>query len=362
MRILHISDCYAPRTGGIETQVRNLAEAQAFRGHDVEVVTATPGEPVIGSPVTVHRVTMRLPGELPIHVRTRSNVARLLARHTPSVVHVHAGAVSPFAWGGVRASLQAGIPTVVTVHSVWGPLASPAARMAHRIVRWVDRGAVVTSVSAMAARRVADALGLSEVLVTPNGIDVERWSPQEPQSHDRLSFIAVQRLAPRKRSVELIDMFAEVATTVPDAHLTIVGDGPQRNAVEKRVAYHQLQQQVLLTGRVGYTELRQLLSASDVFVQPSVMESFGIAALEARSSGLPVIAFVGTGTADFIHSGIEGVLVKSDACMVRAMTALGTDRDLRGMITEHNRTTRPVENWDYVVAVVDDAYRRAGAH
>lgn len=341
--------------------MRSLAEAQVARGHQVEVITATPGEGV-DSPVKVHRVTMPLPGELPIHLRTRRNVARVLARNTPSVVHVHAGAISPFAWGGIRAALQAGLPTVVTVHSVWGPLAEPAARIAHRFVRWVDRGVVVTSVSTMAADRVAGALNLPKVLVTPNGIDTARWSPLPCEQHSSLSFIAVQRLAPRKRSVELIDMFAEVQAAVPAVRLTIVGDGPQRAAVEKRIAHHNLHDHVRLAGRVGYSELRGLLERADVFVQPSVMESFGIAALEARSTGLPVIAFMGTGTADFIHSGIEGVLVKSDACMVRAMIALSTDDVLRGMIAEHNRAHPPRESWDYVVGVVDSAYRTAGAH
>lgn len=360
MRILHVSDCYAPRTGGIETQVRALALAQAEQGAQVEVVTATPGEGD-DSRIPIHRITMKLPADLPIHLRTRKNVSRLLAHRTPSVVHVHAGAISPFAWGGIRAAVEAGIPTVVTVHSVWGNLARPAARIAHTLVQWAKRGVVFTSVSTMAAERVRSALDVSQVLVTPNGIDASRWHPRPPVEHRGIEFIAVQRLAPRKRSVELVEAFARVVPHLPDAHLTIVGDGPQRSRVERSVRDLGLHKHVTLAGRLGFNELTQSLAGADVFIQPSRLESFGIAALEARTMGLPVIAYTNTGTADFIHTGIEGVLVKTDACLERACVALGTDTELRTMITGHNRHTPPVETWSYVLESVDVAYRLAGA-
>jgi len=94
VRIAHVSDCYAPRTGGIETQVRALAGRQAAHGDRVRVITATPGhagvfagdDDVDGLPV--HRVAARLPFELPVHPRTVTEVGALLDRHPVDVVHV----------------------------------------------------------------------------------------------------------------------------------------------------------------------------------------------------------------------------------------------------------------------------------
>ena len=82
MRIAHISDCYLPRTGGIETQVRGLALAQAARGDEPWIITATPGAQRSGREVLdgipVERLTARLPADLPVHPRTRAGVRALL--------------------------------------------------------------------------------------------------------------------------------------------------------------------------------------------------------------------------------------------------------------------------------------------
>lgn len=146
MRIAHVSDCYFPRTGGIETQVRALAGRQAASGADVRIITATPGhgavyagdDAVDGLPV--HRVAAHLPFELPVHPRTATEVGHLLQSHPVDVVHVHAGVVSPFAWGAIRAATTQGIPTLVTVHSVWGPLARPGFGLSDALLRWTRWG------------------------------------------------------------------------------------------------------------------------------------------------------------------------------------------------------------------------------
>ena len=115
--IVHITDCYSPRTGGIETQVANLVAAKRDAGWPVEIMTATVGEPEQG----VNRITAPIPFGLPIHPRTRARVVESLTASKPSVAHIHIGATSPFAWGAIRAVRDLNLPTVITVHSMWGP-------------------------------------------------------------------------------------------------------------------------------------------------------------------------------------------------------------------------------------------------
>lgn len=372
VRIAHVSDCYAPRTGGIETQVRALAGRQAAAGDDVRVITATPGhegvfagaDEVDGLPV--HRVAARIPFELPIHPRTRREVGRLLDADPVDVVHVHAGAISPFAWGAVRAAAERHLPTLVTVHSVWGPLAQPGFGLSDALLRWTQWGVTLSAVSSMAAQRIAAALPRAgEVLVVPNGIDPAEWqAPRVPGDPAQLRVCTVMRMAPRKRSLPLVKILAAAsAGLAPGVELTatLVGDGPERGRAESYVADQRLADRIRFTGRLDHAAILRVLGDSDVYLQPSVRESFGLAALEARTAGLPVVARSQTGTTEFVRDGVEGLLADDDPGLVRALITLGRNPSLRTEIQDHNRDIPPAQAWPDVLAAVSAAYARAGA-
>ena len=370
MRIAHVSDCYLPRTGGIETQVRALALRQAADGDDVRVVTATPGHDGVfaGDDIvdglTVHRVAAHLPFELPIHPRTRHEVGELLDRHPVDVVHVHAGVISPFAWGAIRAAAKRRLPVLVTVHSVWGPLARPGFAASDALGRWTRWGVVLSAVSRVAAEHVAAAVpGAGEVLVVPNGIDPADWYVHPlPRVPGELRVVTVMRMAPRKRIQPLVRVLEVAVTTLaPRVALkaVLVGDGPERGGAEKWVRSHGLSDAVRFTGRLDHSEILDVFANSDVYVQPSVKESFGLAALEARTAGLPVVARSQTGTTEFVHEGVEGLLAETDGGLVSALVRLGRDRELLDQLALHNRSTPPEQAWPHVLEIVRDAYRVA---
>jgi glycosyltransferase involved in cell wall biosynthesis len=91
------------------------------------------------------------------------------------------------------------------------------------------------------------------------------------------------------------------------------------------------------------------------------MESFGIAALEARTAGVPVVAMACTGVREFVTDGVEGALVSGDDEMVAAITGLVTSPQRRAAIALHNRTVAPPTTWDDVLARCDAAYAAARA-
>lgn len=372
MRIAHVSDCYAPRTGGIETQVRALALRQAAAGDDVRIITATPGHDDVFAGqdlvdgLRVHRVAAHVPFELPIHPRTRREVGALLDADPVDVVHVHAGVVSPFAWGAVRAAAERRLPTLVTVHSVWGPLARPGFGLSDALVRWSRWGVALSAVSEVAADRIAAAVPRAgEVLVVPNGIEASQWHVT-PRGSDpeRLRVCTVMRMAPRKRTLPLVRILEAAAISLSGSTTltaTLVGDGPERARAERHMRDHGLGDRVRFTGRLDRVGILEVFADSDVYLQPSVKESFGLAALEARTAGLPVVARRQTGTTQFVHDGVEGLLASDDAGLARALVALAQDRALLARMTEHNRRTPPLEAWPHVLDVVRDAYARAGA-
>lgn len=365
MRIAHISDCYLPRTGGIETQVRGLALAQAARGDAPEVITATPGAQLSGRDmvegIPVERLSVHLPGDLPLHPRTRAGVRALLESHPADVAHVHIGAVSPFAWGALRALAELRVPTLVTVHSMWGPLSRSGYRAARALL--TRPRLVVSAVSGIAAKPVSAALDVP-VGVLPNAIDPAPWrqSAPVPRIPDLLRVATVARLAPRKRVAPLLRAVARAQVLLgPDVRIecTVVGDGPQRASAERTA--RRLGLPVRFTGRLPLSGIREVFAASDAFAQASVLESFGIAALEARTFGLPVIARAQAGTSEFIHDGVEGLLAIDDGGLADALALLGRDPALGERIAAHNVAVPPEQTWDHACDRASALYAAAGA-
>ncbi|SDH38960.1 Glycosyltransferase involved in cell wall bisynthesis [Sinosporangium album] len=389
MRILHVSDCYLPRLGGIEVQVADLVRMQRAAGHTVEVATATGGERLAG----VQRIVSRMPFDLPVHPFGGGHLTRLMAALRPDVVHVHAGAVSPFAWMGLRAAVRGGFPTVVTVHSMWDPVTRGLYRALRWGFEWQRWGLVATTVSEAAARPIRAVAGRRvPVRVVSNGLDVSGWRPGDAgpvgagavgevavgevavgevavgeddafRDAGGVHVVAVGRLAPRKHPVRLLKVLESVRHRLPSTvplRATIAGDGPARGAMERFLRLHGMAGWVRLPGRLTRDEIKEVLAGADVFVSPAPRESFGIAALEARAAGVPVVARAESGVADFVHTGKEGLLGRSAEDLVAAVVRLARDRELRERIAAHNRATEPVEcSWPVVLKGFDEVYEEA---
>jgi glycosyltransferase involved in cell wall biosynthesis len=277
--------------------------------------------------------------------------------------------VSPFAYPATRVARQLDLPTVITIHGVWGGVFGPAARLADLLTHWTRAGVVLTAVSDAAADPIRRIVGPDvPVTLIPNGIDVERWRlPHVAGDPDEVRLVAVMRLAPRKRAMPLVRMAEAASGFLPPGRrmrLTIVGAGPMQSQVQRYVDKHDLahgQFVVDLTGRLTPDEVRATLAASDAFIAPALLESFGIAALEARTVGLPVLAYAATGISSFVRDGVEGLLATDDRAMVDAISRIASDDALRERITAHNRTTEPDESWPHVLDTADAAYATARA-
>jgi glycosyltransferase involved in cell wall biosynthesis len=153
---------------------------------------------------------------------------------------------------------------------------------------------------------------------------------------DAFVLVTIGRLVARKATTQLIDVFA--ASALPDAHLLIVGDGPDREAIEQRARERGVSQRVHLLGQVGDDEKYAALSCADAFVSTSQHEGFGLVFLEAMAFGLPVLCYDRGGQVDFLKSDETGFVVRlnDEADFVRAIRQLHDDREARVRFGKHN--------------------------
>jgi glycosyltransferase involved in cell wall biosynthesis len=116
---------------------------------------------------------------------------------------------------------------------------------------------------------------------------------------------------------------------------------------------------VRLPGRVTRDKVRATYEGADIYVSPAPLESFGIAALEARTVGLPVVGRWGSGLEEFVKDGLNGYLAADDDAMAGCLVRLVIDDELRGSMAAYNRRTRPEQSWDRILDGAEAEYRRA---
>jgi len=329
--------------------IERLVLALQARGHGVHVVA--PADAGVGgeelrhqTPVTrvryaparwetlAYRGTMvaaaRSPAGLLWAASLVQRQARVLARlwrdERLDVVHAH--------WwipAGVSAWL-AGRPYVVTLHGTDVALLerSRAARLVGR--RVLHGAAAVTAVSSYLAVRAARAVQLQpgRILVQPMPIDTQGFSRT---SRGGGGIVTVGRLTSQKRIDLLLDALAELRTRGRTLALTIVGNGPARPGLERRVAELRIAGQVRFLGEVPPERIPDAVGDADVFVFPAVGEGLGLVAAEALLLGVPVVATRdGGGVTDIVPETGAGRLVSPDAREIaRAIEELALDPESR---------------------------------
>lgn len=355
MRILHATDTYAPTVGGIEVMVHDLAARQAAEGHQVTVLTRTAGPTGVGSNgVTVVR-----------DVRAAWTLAS-----EAETVHSHVSAISPLALRTAEFAAAQGIPVVSTVHSMWTGT-WPLYRATSAVRGWGDLPIQWAAVSEAASDPLRRALPGRRVLVLPNAVDTALWAPATAAARHtgrsaahggRVTVVSVMRMKGRKRPLQLVAALRQMRAAVPadvEVRAVLVGDGPRLGQVRRRISSWGMQGWVEAPGALSHHQIRALYAGADVFAAPATLESFGIAALEARASGLAVVARAGTGVADFVADGVEGLLACSDAELAAHLALLCTHADVRTRIQRHNATVRPAYDWSDVLWRTEYAYDAA---
>ena len=371
MRVAHVTDFYLPRLGGIEMQVSDLAQRQLARGEDVHVVTSSPGSGpcVRGSSVPVHRVTEGLAHPHALHPLAVREGIRLIERLRPDVVHGHLGVASPLSFFLARAAARRGIPTIVTVHSMWAGV-HPIMRTMDALGRWSDLPIVWTAVSRAAAGPVAVVLPPTTTIhVLPNGIDQD---PLAAGGHPAAR--AGRRARPRRRHAPgPAQATARAAQGGPGRAGRA---GPARRPHAAAAARRRRRPPTAgdadlraparpagggrLLGRVDRGRVHdEVLGRAHAFLAPADLESFGIAALEARCAGIPVVAKSHGGVGEFVHHEAEGLLCDTDADMAHAVVRLAREPGLRSRIAEHNRTATCRVAWDSLLDATTAAYHLA---
>lgn len=207
--------------------------------------------------------------------------------------------------------------------------------------------------------RALGALGVGAGYVIPNGIDA-RTIERVPASAEPVDVLFVGRLIAEKNAALVVRAIAAIRETYPDVRCLLVGDGPERAAIERLVAHHGLGENVTLYGTCDtHEEVLGLMKAAAVLALPSRREGFGMVALEALACGTPVVTLdhPRNAAASLVERGKTGYA--TDATPAAVASGIAAARDLSS--TACVAAAREYE-WDAIARRTETVYEtvRAG--
>lgn len=339
-RVALVTDWFAPRVGGIELHVAGLARALQARGIEVVVLTTTPGDASL-SDIPVQRISSPLwPGtDLAISPRLIGKFRAAFAAGRFDVIHVHISVISPAGYAAVLAARALRLPVVATFHSLLLGT-THVLRAVNWLWRWSQWPLVVAGVSGMVAQNLRRAAPGLAVEVLPNGVDPSLWgapAPPRRQTADKVVAVTAMRLSPKKRPRALLRTF-RIARECGRAAgkrmiLQVAGDGPERPQLERYRKRHGLTDDIVFLGTLSRPALASLYRGAHLFVMSSIRESFGIAILEARCAGLPVVALKASGATEFLRNGETALLADNDNQFAHLWARLAIDDELRNRLS-----------------------------
>ena len=307
MRVLVATDAWRPQVNGVVRTYERLADQLAEFG--VELVFLTPAEFSTVPCPTYPEIRLAIPG---YHY-----VIERLGVIDPDAVHI--ATEGPIGWMARRYCMQRNIPFTTAFHTRFpeylsGRFGIPASWI-YAVQREFHNAGAGTMVASPSLATELEARGFERLLPWTRGVDTELFRPRDCRvfGSDKPVYLYVGRVAIEKN----IEAFLQLDL---DGQKVVVGTGPMLFELEQRYP------DVIFTGKRIGEELAEAYASADVFVFPSLTDTFGIVLIEAMASGVPVAAFPVTGPIDNVTSGVTGVLDNDLAKAARM--ALHLDRSV----------------------------------
>jgi teichuronic acid biosynthesis glycosyltransferase TuaC len=240
----------------------------------------------------------------------RGPLGRSLARmhETAPLDLVHAHYALPSGAGALEFTEREGLPLAISVHGgdVLGPLVStPTARA--RIAEVLRRASLVLCNSRGTLERCAELTGDDERMTVVH-LGAEAPADAAPK-HSTPTIATLAHVVPRKRHADVVRALAVLAGRVPEVRWLVIGEGPERPALERLAAQLGVAARVDWAGKLPHTEALTELSRCHAMVMPSVDEAFGVAYVEALACGVPAIGCRGESGPEEIAALGEGMLL-----------------------------------------------------
>ncbi len=371
LRIAVVTETYPPDINGVAHTISKIVEGLKARGHTLMLVRPKhrmDGLPLMesgfqevlvrGAPIPMYKqLRMGLPAQGALH--------KLWLKQRPDLVHI--ATEGPLGWSAARAARKLNIPTSSDFRTNFHAYSQFYG------FGWL-KGAIVsymrkfhnsthcTMVPTQGLMAELSKIGFEKLMVVPRGVDTEHFSPAYRSAQLRDSWgvtadtqvlLSVGRLAVEKNLETVIRCYQSLRAQNLPVKLVIVGDGPLREALEKMCP------EAIFSGQKRGRELAEYYASSDLFIFPSLTETFGNVTIEAMASGLAVIAYDHAAAGQLILNKVNGMLIEAqfEEGLSLAAAEVINNSELRKSIRDQARQTAVDHDWISVVSKTEGIFR-----
>ena len=375
LRVAMVTETYPPEINGVAMTMGRIVTGLQARGHAVQLIRPRqhPGERPVDQPLFEEVLQRGVPipryDALKLGLPAKQALMRLWAKHRPDIVHVVTE--GPLGWSALAAASKLKLPVSTDFHTNFHSYS------AHYGVGWLKtpitaylrkfhNKALSTLVPTESLREELKGLGFRNLEVVARGVDTALFNPQRRSTALRQTWgarsadlvaLSVGRLAPEKNLALTLRAYKLMRELQPQLRLVLVGDGPERGRLERE------NPDLIFAGmRIG-EDLAAHYASADVFLFPSVTETYGNVTVEAMASGLAVVAYDYAAAQQHIRHGDNGILVPFGAAddYAQAAAALAnTGPQVRALGLRARATTEKLD-WSFIVAEFEQALLRLTA-
>jgi len=359
VRIAYITETYPPELNGVSLTVDRTVRHLRKRGHEVELIRPRqPGESACDDDAEWRTSGFPIPmyPDLRFGLASSAALQQRFERTRPQLVH--AATQGPLGRAAVRAACALDVPATsdfrtnfhaYSHHYGLGWLAPAVYDYLRRFHNQTQRTFVPT-------RSVRDELaraGFRRLAIVGRGVDTEHFSPKKRSAALRAQWdcgdapvlLYVGRLAAEKNVPLALCAFDAVRTRLPAAQMVVVGDGPMRRRLEAQFPAARF------VGVLRDEVLAQHYASADLFLFPSLTDTFGNVTLEALASGLPVVAYDQAAAAEYVDDCDSGLLVTpgDERAFVAAACSLAWQHEYLASVRPRARAASLRARWDDVL-------------
>jgi glycosyltransferase involved in cell wall biosynthesis len=324
LRVAVVTETYPPEINGVALTIQHMVEGLRRRNHQIQLIRPRQGKGDAPA-FTANLQQVLLPGfaiprypDLQLGLPAGSVLRQLWRESRPDVVHIVTE--GPLGWSALNEARKLDIPATSDFHTNFHSYTRHYGigwmrRPIGAYLRHLHNRALLTMVPDQGLRHELETQGYRNLAIVGRGVDTGLFNPARRSMELRRSWgvsqnglvaVYVGRLAAEKNLEAVVDAFDAMRARHPRAKLVWVGDGPQRSVLQSRYPGH------IFSGMQTGTDLAEHYASADVFLFPSLTETFGNVTLEAMASGLAVVAYNYAAAAEHIHHGENGLVAEFD--------------------------------------------------